>query len=810
MNLQKIVTFVLLGFSFLAFSQQTKIVITGKIVEKQTNTPLEYATAIFKHKQDAKKVFGATANEKGMFSVEIVPGTYDVSFEFLSFKNKTIANQTYTESKSLGTIFLEEEATSLKEVEVVAERTTVELKLDKKIYNVGKDMLVKGGTASDVLDNVPSVSVDVEGNVSMRGNENVKILIDGKPSGLAGINVAEALKQLPADSVEKVEVITNPSSRYEAEGGAGIINIVLRKGKANGLNGSVILSVGEPANNGISASFNKRTDHFNFFTNSGYSYRKNPGNFLFDSQYFNSNGTSRGYVYEDRKLNRKSDGYNVNLGFDWNLDEKRTAVLTNSFSIRENDGESAEDVIYYNYDANYSPLPTTYRNNYPVKYSKDKEFATNFIKKFKKDEHQLTFDFSYSENIENEVASIFDAQNGNDRNTNMQNQNRKLFQTDYVLPLGKNSRFEIGYRGSFQNNNTFFDTQNQPLYRQNLEYKEYINAAYSQFGSKIDKISYFLGVRYEHSDIHINSLLTNNFNNKKYGYFFPTATLGYTIDDSKSASISYSKRINRPRGRFLQPITTFTSAINVFQGNPSIDPSLTDAFDISFLKRWKNVSLNTSAYVNFTTDAFLFIRKESGNFTPSGTPIMINTPINLATERNYGFEFTLNYSPYKWWKLNGNFNFFRNETNGDYTYSNYLSQPITQNFDNEAYTWFTRINSKITLPYKIDFQLKGTYNAPQTNAQGKSLGVAVADLAFSKDVLKDKGTIALNASDLFNTRKRRVEVYIPNSLKSYSEMQFRERQITLSFTYRFNQSKKEKENTRKPKQEGGGDDMIMG
>ncbi len=810
MNLQKIITFVLLGFSFLAFSQQNKIVITGKIIEKQTNTPLEYATAIFKHKQDAKKVFGTTTNEKGMFSVEIVSGTYDVLFEFLSFKNKIIANQIYTESKSLGTIVLEEEATSLKEVEVVAERTTVELKLDKKIYNVGKDMLVKGGTASDVLDNVPSVSVDVEGNVSMRGNENVKILIDGKPSGLAGINVAEALKQLPADAVEKVEVITNPSSRYEAEGGAGIINIVLRKGKANGLNGSVILSVGEPANNGISTSFNKRTNHFNFFTNSGYSYRKNPGNFLFDSQYFNSDGTSRGYVYEDRKLNRKSDGYNVNLGFDWNLDKKKTAVLTNSFSIRENDGESAEDVIYYNYDANYLPLPTTHRNNYPVKYSKDKEFATNFIKKFKKNEHQLTIDFSYSENIENEVASIFDSKNGNDRNTNLQNQNRKLFQTDYVLPLAKNSRFEIGYRGSFQNNNTFFDTQNQPEYKQNLEYKEYINAAYSQFGSKIDKISYFLGVRYEQSDIHINSLLTNNFNNKKYGYLFPTATLGYSINDSKSVSIGYSKRINRPRGRFLQPITTFTSAINVFQGNPNIDPSLTNAFDISFLKRWKDVSLNTSAYVNFTSDAFLFIRKESGNFTPSGTPIMINTPINLATERNYGFEFTLNYSPYKWWKLNGNFNFFRNETNGDYTYINYLNQPIIQNFDNEAYTWFTRVNSKITLPYKIDFQLKGTYNAPQTNAQGKSLGVAVADLAFSKDVLKDKGTITLNTSDLFNTRKRRVEVYIPNSLKSYSEMQFRERQITLSFTYRFNQSKKEKENTRKPKQEGGGDDMIMG
>ena len=300
----------------------------------------------------------------------------------------------------------------------------------------------------------------------------------------------------------------------------------------------------------------------------------------------------------------------------------------------------------------------------------------------------------------------------------------------------------------------------------------------------------------------------NDYNTKKYNNLFPSATINYEFSENSSLSLSYSKRINRPRGRFLNPVSSLSSNINIFQGNPDIDPSLTDAIDLGYLKKWDKVTFNTSAYVNITNDAFQFIRKESGLFV-DGVPVILSTPINLAKEYRAGFEFNVNYSPYKWWRLNGNFNAFRNETQGDYSYVDYLGNTIVQNFDNVALTWFTRISSKVTLPYKIDWQTNGTYNAPQTNAQGKSLGVASMNVALSKDILKDKGTIALNVSDVFNSRKRIMETEIPNVVSSYSEMQWRQRQVMLTFTYRFNKQKNEKD--RQPRRDdNGGDGDFMG
>ena len=340
-----------------------------------------------------------------------------------------------------------------------------------------------------------------------------------------------------------------------------------------------------------------------------------------------------------------------------------------------------------------------------------------------------------------------------------------------------------------------------------MEYKENVNAFYAQYGSKINKFSYFLGLRFEDSNIEVNSLTANNYNTKKYNNLFPSATLNYEFSESSSFSLSYSKRINRPRGRFLNPISTLSSNINIFQGNPDIDPSLTDAIDLGYLKKWNKVTFNTSAYINITNDSFQFIRRESGLFV-DGVPVIVSTPINLAKEYRAGFEFNLNYSPYKWWRLNGNFNAFRNETQGDYSYVDYLGNTIKQNFDNIALTWFTRISSKVTLPYKIDWQTNGTYNAPQTTAQGKILGVASMNLAFSKDILKDKGTIALNVSDVFNSRKRIMDTNLPNLVSSHSEMQWRERQIMLSFTYRFNKQKSERD--KQPKREENGDGDFMG
>lgn len=787
---------------------EKKISISGKVLEKGSKVAIEYATVSFKN-TTTKELFGAMTDATGTFTFEITPGEYSGEIELMSYKKTIIAAKKYTENAFLGAFTLEADISQLQDVVVIAEKSTVEIKLDKRVYNVGKDMMVKGGTVSDVLDNVPSVTVDTEGNVALRGNENVKILIDGKPSGLAGINVADALKLLPADAVEKVEVITNPSARYDAEGGGGIINIVIRKGKSNGINGSIIVSTGDPENYGVSTSLNKKGTNFNLFSNFGYNYRNNPGNSLTNAEYFNSDGTTSRYINERRTNERLSEGYNANFGIDLNLSKSLT--WTNALTFRESSGKNPDNVFFYNYDALQNPTFVRNRLNDANSDEFSIEYTSNFTKKFEKDGHQLTVDIAVSQNRENEIATIYDQIIGDpstlftEITDNKQSQQRNLFQTDYVLPIGKDGRFEAGYRGSFQEGITEFEITPTSSYSNTLEYNEYVNSFYTQYGSKINKFSYFLGLRFEDSNIDVNSLTANDYNNKKYNNLFPSATLNYEISEKSSMSISYSKRINRPRGRFLNPFSTYSSNINVFQGNPDINPSLTDAIDVGYLTKWDKITFSTSAYVNVTNAAFQFIRKESGLFV-QGVPVIISTPINLAKEYRAGFEFNLNYTPYKWWRLNGNFNLFRNETQGNYRYTNYLNAVVVQNFDNIALTWTSRLSSKISLPYKIDWQTNVSYEAPQTTAQGKRLGNYGINLAFSKDVLNDKGTIALNVSDVFNSKKRIIETHIENVVSSYSEMQMRVRQITLSFTYRFNKKKTDKERTKR--EEGGEGDFI--
>jgi outer membrane receptor for ferrienterochelin and colicins len=787
-----------------------KITISGKVIEKGTNLPLEYATIVFENITN-KQLSGGITDENGNFKFEVVAGNYNVRAEFISFKNVTIPQKVFTADTNLGTVQMEADVAQLNEIEVIAEKSTVEIKLDKRVYNVGKDMMVKGGTVSDVLDNVPSVTVDAEGTVALRGNENVKILIDGRPSGLAGINIADALKLLPADAVEKVEVITNPSARYDAEGGGGIINIVLRKGKTNGLNGSVMVNAGDPETYGTSINLNKKSDTYNLFSTFGYNNRDNPGNSMVNAEYFNADGSTSRFIEERRTNKRISEGYNANFGIDLNLSKSLT--WTNALTFRENNGRNPDNVFFNNFDSGYNPTFIRNRFNDQKNDEFSIEYASNFVKKFKKEDHKLTVDIAVSQNRENQFATITDQILSDpssltlEGTSNINQQQRNLIQTDYVLPIGENGRFEAGYRGSFLNNLTDFVVTPISDLSNNLEYVENVNAFYTQYGSKINKFSYFLGVRFEDSHIEVNSLSLNNYNTKKYNNFFPSATVNYEFSETSSVSLSYSKRINRPRGRFLNPVSSLSSNINIFQGNPDLDPSLTDAIDLGYLKRWKKLTFNTSAYINVTNNSFQFITRESGLFV-EGVPVILSTPINLAKEYRAGFEFNLNYTPYKWWRLNGNFNLFRNETQGNFSYVNYLGDTIEQNFDNVALTWFARINSKITLPYKIDFQTNGTYSAPQTNAQGRSLGVASMNLAFSKDILKDKASISLNVSDVFNSRKRIMEREIPNVVSSYSEMQWRQRQVMLTFTYRFNKKKNERETRREDN--GGGEGDFMG
>ena len=808
-----ILTFIFLINITFSFSQSDlkKIKITGKITEKTSNQPLEYATISLLNTNNFKTFSGGITNNLGEFSIETNAGIYDIKIEFISFNPLIIKQKSLLENTNLGTIAMAENPSQLGEVVVRAETSTVEIKLDKKVYNVGKDMIVKGGTASDVLNNVPSVTVDGDGNVSLRGNENVKIFIDGRPSN--AVNIATAMQAIPADAIDKVEVISNPSARYDAEGGAGILNIVLKKGKTNGLNGSIVATVGFPQNFNLQSSINFKSELFNFFSNVGLTNSISPGNFLTNTNYFDANRNIERTINETRNNDRERKGHNYNFGIDLNLDKSTT--WTNTLNFRKSDGENPEivklknNLLSGNFERN--------RNNDQFTYNQNVEFATNFTKKFKKDGHKFSADFSASIDDDNDSSLIFDFITGQEnlktttKTKNFQNQYKQLLQADYVLPIGKMSQFETGYKGDINKLKTDFGTGNVDFsgnYTANLSntnqfnYKENINAIYMQFGSKYKLFSYLVGLRLEDSEINFN--LKNEIENKKnYKNWFPSAFLTYPISDISTISLNYSKRITRPRNRFINPFAGINSDINFFIGNPDINPSLTDALDFGFLTKIKKITFTSSLYYNRTKNPFLFIRRQNGNVI-NNVPVLVSTPINLNFDNRFGIEFTANFSPAKWWKFNTNFNFFQSDINGIYNYNLQSNNAlVTEKFERKSTNWFLKFNSKISLPYKIDWQTNGIYTAPQNTPQGKSLAVYTLNLAFSKDVLKDKATVSLNVSDLFNSTKMIRQFNLP-TIESYTEMQRRERQINLSFTYRFNKKKEEKP-SRSRQEESGGD-----
>ena len=800
------------------------ITISGTVYDKDTNQPLEYATLVLQSVRRPDMVTGGISDLDGKFSVETMPGQYNVRVEYLSYKTFELKAQTFRSSTDLGTIQLEVDAEMLEDVVVVGERTTVELRLDKKVYNVGQDLTVRGGSVTDVLDNVPSVTVDVEGNISLRGNESVRILINGKPSALSGLS-PQALQQLPAESIERVEVITNPSARYDAEGTAGILNIILRQSKTAGVNGSVNVFAGYPDNYGTAVSLNLRREKFNIFTTTTFRYRDAPGNALFEQENFDENGNTVSFQDEIRQYQRQDNSFNTNIGFEYFFSE--TSSITNSLVIRKSDGENTVDIDFFNFDEVRNPTIRRNRSTVEAEEDDNVQYSVNYKKTFDKEGHEFTMDYQYSRGDEIENSIIDEIVLGEsvalptEQTINDESQINQLVQFDYVLPFGKDnmSQFEMGYRGTFNNFNTDFDfgiledgvLDRDPDFSNELNYKEYVNAAYMQLGTKVKKFSVLGGLRMEASDIGIELVDTQEVTDKDYVNWFPSLFLGYEFSETEQLTISYSRRLRRPRSRFINPFPSRSSNTNLFQGNPDLDPTFTNAFDLGYLKRWDKITFTTSGYFNRSTGVFQFITQETGDFVeienpddpnnPVLVPVQARTPINLATDSRYGMEFTTTYTPKRDWRLTLNLNLFQQQLRGDYTYTNFLNEEITQNFDADNFTWFTRFSAKIPLPGEIDFQSNLFYRGPNKDAQNTNKGILSTNLAFSKDIIEDKATLSLNVSDLFNSRKRRTET-ITNTVATYSEFQWRERQITLSFLYRFNQP----QNQRNRNGRGGQDD----
>ncbi|MEB8329265.1 TonB-dependent receptor [Flavobacteriaceae bacterium KMM 6897] len=806
--MKKLIPLLLILTTTLTYGQRQQrtselVTISGTVLDKEYNKPLEYATLILQSVKNPEKVTGGITDINGKFSVETEPGMYNIRLEYISYITFRLDNQRITSSKDLGTIKLGINVEQLEAVEVVGEKTTVEVRLDKKIYNIGKDITTSGASVSDALNNVPSVNVDVDGAISLRGNENVRILINGRPSALAGFGSTDALRQIPADAIDKVEVITSPSARYDAEGTAGILNIILKKEKTLGFNGSINTSIGYPTASQISSNLNLRTDKFNIFNTLGYSYRRPPGGGFFDNTYANGNFDR---IIENREILREDLGFNMNIGLEYFITDKSS--ITGSYFARISDEKDVTENDSKRF-VGTDITSRTFRSEDESQDDKSNQLALNYVNRLDDDGQKLTADLQYS--FDNEDVFTVIQENNTFPNDNLlalenvyeiENQKEFLFQTDYVLPMG-DAQFEVGYRGNFEEsiNDYKLDTlnQNSGQFDRNrnltnvFTYNENVNALYSQYGNKFGKFSFLFGLRLENTQLKgkvdsefdqqaleeiIGGDVDVNFD-KNYLGLFPTLNLIFEIAERENITLGYNRRINRPRGWFINPFPSRSSRTNVFQGNPDLDPAYANAFDLGYLKRWEKLTLTSSIYYQKETNSFERVQEETGEVTADGIRIIRTIPINLSTNERIGAEAGVLYNPNKWLRLNWSFNFFQFATEGVFNNVDYGT---------ENTSWFTRFSAKVSLPAKIDWQTNAFYRGPSQNSQTKNEGIFSLNLAFSKDIMGDKGTLAFNISDLLNTRKR-SSFTETDFFTSDSEFQWRQRQFNLSFVYRFNQPK---------------------
>ena len=561
------------------------------------------------------------------------------------------------------------------------------------------------------------------------------------------------------------------------------------------------LDLGIPERYGSALNFNLRSKKWNFFTNTGFRYNAVPGNAFNDSEYF-SPTAQNARVVETRNFDRLGRSLFTSFGTEYYINDNSSIVANIVYNYGNDDDVNTNIIDRFDRLGNINEATSRIENE--SEDQKRMQYTLDYVNNFDGKGKKLTASLQFSNEIEdilNNIPEIDTQINFIDELENVierQNEDSALLQIDYVHPVGENIQYEAGYRGNYRDIfNSFFLEQtdfknNKPteiLIDNNFNYKELVNAAYFQYGQKFNKISLLGGLRYEHTSIVVDQMIISSPAKRNYGNLFPTLNIGIETNEGENVTIGYNRRIRRPRGRSLNPFPSRSSETNIYTGNVDLNPVFTDAFDVGYLKRWEKFTLSTSAYYNISRDNWESIQENTGEITDNGDAILRRFPVNLSTSERVGFEFTLNYKPFKIWNINSDFNLFHVTTEGDYTNP---TSGFVQNFDFENTSYFIRLNQKISLPSKTDIQINSNYSGPSQNAQSKNKGIFSMDFAASKEILKEKATINFNISDVFNSRKRMSTVTIPNFTEQYSEFQWRERQISVSFIYRFNQTKIDK------------------
>lgn len=772
--------------------------IAGRVIDSATKTPIEFATISLFRLPDSTLKDGITTNELGVFSLDVDYGKYYLKVAFVGFKNKRVDSIEITEAnpeKFIRGIALKG-ATSknLKEVTVTAEQDLVKNEIDRKTYNVEKDVLSKGGSATDVLQNVPSVTFDSDGNLNLRGNSNVTILIDGKPSGLNGIDKQALLNQIPASTIEKIEVITNPSARYDADGTGGILNVVLKKSTKPGQNGSVSIGAGTREFNktytinkyNTSASYNLRYKKINLTSNLTYNIRP-----TWNKGYTDRTTTIRDTSYY---LSQQNAGENNRttlsgrLGVEYHINDKNTVGI-NGNATQANGLEFDE----YNYDyQNY--LSQSYQNVNRVANAVNKNKSTSgnaFYKhNFSTQGHDLSVDITYEENKQASDRDFFqksflNTTNGltitNQRNATGYQQKNFIGQFDYQLPLKDNKgKVEAGLKYT----NRVFNSQLQATNYNNLtaafdndtnitgtiNYNENINAVYSNYANTFGKYSLQAGLRVENSIVSGSLTKTRT---ASVGYniinLFPSVFLKRNIALDKDLTLNYSRRIKRPDLQQLIPFPDYTDPTTLRTGNPSLRPEFINSFELGYALNKEKINVTTTVYYKNTQQAmYRLISVTEANKS-------VVTFANIAQANSVGNEWVVRNNWMKGFTTTLNVNLFYNTLKAEFN---------NTSISNKSFIYFVKFNTSITLPYAMQLQLSANYNSPVIIPQGKLKPNFMINTGLKKDLWNYKASIALNLSDITNG----MFFGIDSKGSNFSAESIRKREsriFFLTFTYNF-------------------------
>ncbi len=735
-------------------------VITGALHDASTNEHVEYGSVVLFRSADSTMITGALTDTKGKFLIEkIKPGKYYIRVQFIGYDNKIIPNVNISNQNAdikLGDISIQPSSSSLSGVVITSQKALITNNLDKKVITVDKNMAIGGGTATDVMENVPSVSVDADGNVSLRGNPNITLLIDGKPSSQTGISASDVLNQIPANAIESVEVITNPSVRYDPDGTTGIINIVLKKKALQGFSGIISGNAGTGDKYNGSLNLNYRQNKFNIFV--GADARMYHMKTSMESTRTTTLGDVVSILGQSQSGAMDRNMYSLSGGFDYYIDTRNTLTFGVVHRNMAFNSEGTTLNSNFNRISNGSDSLIRYfeRTSVSDRSVNSFDYTLSYKHLFPQKGREYTNDIIFSSNSMNNGTNIsqqdYLAQGSEFIGIPMQQQNDAVnnnksltVQGNYVYPMNESGRIEAGYKAAFRDMTMKYDYSNlidnvwvsQEDLKNQYDYFDQLYAVYGIYGNSLGKLKYQAGLRFEQVWTKSTVTQTNTDYNSSYSSLYPSLHTQYDLGKERELQFSYSRRVQRPSPRELNPYVDFTDSLNIEKGNPALKPEYANSLELGIQKYWKSSSVTTNVFYHHTKDVVEDISQLQEN------GVTLTMPMNINTSTSYGMELIGSASPKKWVKINANVSFFRDV----------MSALPEYNIEgSKLFSWNTRLNLSF-IPWKDgSFQLIANYNAPTRSVQEYHKEQYYADASFRQDLLKNKLSLSLRLTDIFNTR----------------------------------------------------------